>query len=238
MNTNILEISRLSSGYGMREVLTGVSMWVPKAGITAVVGPNGHGKTTLLWTISGLVKARAGSIRFDGVEITGRSAEKIARAGLAHAPQGDLLFTRMTIRDNLLMGAYPLSSQAEINRCRDYVFTLFPKLAERQTQLASSLSGGERRMVGIGRALMSGSSLLMIDEPSLGLAPIVIDQIYDAIVELKAQGLSILLVEENPERASQVADEMFVIDNGEIAMSGRPQDIISNSTILDAYFGS
>lgn len=237
MSANILEISRLRSGYGVREVVSSVSMSVPKAGIAAVVGPNGHGKTTLLWTISGLVKARAGSIRFDGVEITGQPPEKIARLGIAHAPQGDLLFTGMTIRDNLLMGAYRLSSQAEIGRRRDYVFSLFPKLAERQAQLASSLSGGERRMVGIGRALMSGASLLMIDEPSLGLAPIVIDQIYDAIIELKRQGLSILLVEENPERASQVADEMFVMDDGEVVMSGPPQDVISKSTILDAYFG-
>lgn len=238
MSENILEVRGLRSGYGVREVISDVSLSVPRSGTVAVVGPNGHGKTTLLWTISGLVKARAGSVRFDGVDITGQSAERIARLGMAHAPQGDLLFTGMTIRDNLLMGAYRLSSQAEIQRRRDYVFSLFPKLAERQGQLASSLSGGERRMVGIGRALMSGASLLVIDEPSLGLAPIVIDQIYDTLQELNKQGLSILLVEENPERASQLADEMLVIDNGEVVMSGPPQEILSKSTILDAYFGS
>ncbi len=238
MTANILEIRGLHSGYGLREVVGDISMVVPKGGIAAVVGPNGHGKTTLLWTVSGLIRARAGSVLFDGADITHLAPDRIARLGLAHAPQGDLLFSRMTIRDNLLMGAYRLSSQAEIRQRSERVFDLFPKLAERQSQLASSLSGGERRMVGIGRALMADARLLMIDEPSLGLAPIVIDQIYDAILELKRQGLSILLVEENPERASQVADRMFVVDDGRIVMSGLPAEVLGNSGILDAYFGN
>jgi branched-chain amino acid transport system ATP-binding protein len=238
MTANILEVRRLHSGYGVREVISDVSFDVPKGSIAAVVGPNGHGKTTLLWTISGLVKPRAGSIQFDGLDITGYSPDRIARLGLAHAPQGDLLFARMTIRDNLLMGGFRLSSQAEVKQRCEYVFELFPKLAQRQHQLTSSLSGGERRMVGLGRALMAGASLLMVDEPSLGLAPIVIDQIYEALVELKKQGLSIILVEENPERVSDLADQMFVVDDGSIVMSGPPQDILNKSTILDAYFGN
>lgn len=238
MTQPILDIRGLHSGYGLREVISDISMAVPRGGIAAIVGPNGHGKTTLLWTISGLVKARGGSIRFDGKDITALAPDRIAQLGLAHAPQGDLLFSRMTIRDNLLMGAYCLQSKDEIQERCDFVFSLFPKLAQRQAQLASSLSGGERRMVGIGRALMAGAQMLMIDEPSLGLAPIVIDQIYDAILALKKRGLSILLVEENPERASQVADEMFVVDDGKIVMSGAPDEVLGQTSILDAYFGN
>jgi branched-chain amino acid transport system ATP-binding protein len=238
VTSDILQVRQLHSGYGLREVISKISFDLPRGSIAALVGPNGHGKTTLLWTISGLVKPRAGSIHFDGLDITGYSPDRIARLGLAHAPQGDLLFARMTIRDNLLMGGFRLSSKAEVRQRCEYVFELFPKLAQRQNQLASSLSGGERRMVGLGRALMAGATLLLIDEPSLGLAPIVIDQIYEAIVEMKKQGLSILLVEENPERVSELADQMFVVDDGSIVISGPPQEILSKSTILDAYFGN
>lgn len=238
MSEVILDVKALRSGYGAHEVISNATMSVARGTVVAVVGPNGHGKTTLVRTISGLVKPRSGYIRFAGRDVSGDAPHAIARLGIAHAPQGDMLFTRMSIRDNLLMGAYQLSSLPEIRRRNDYVFALFPKLAERQTQLVSSLSGGERRMVGIGRALMSGARLLIIDEPSLGLAPLVIDQIYDAISELKEAGLSILLVEENPERASLIADDMYVIDDGKIVMSGPPQEILSKSSILDAYFGN
>ena len=237
MSRVLLSTAGLSGGYDRNDVVHGLDLSVDEGSIVSIVGPNGHGKTAFLWLLSGLLTPRAGRIEFDGADITGLAPHLIARMGLAHAPQGDLLFPNMTIRENLQMGAYRLSDQGKYRVQRDFVLGLFPKLAEREDQIAGSLSGGERRMVGLGRALMSGAKLLLIDEPSLGLAPIVIDQIYDAIARLREQGVTIVLVEENPERASTVADMMHVVDDGHFVISGTPGEVLDRSDILNAYFG-
>ena len=199
----LLEIRGLSSGYSGLTVLDGLSFEVGAGEFVAVVGPNGHGKSTLLKTISGLVPASGGAIALSGVDLTRRRADQIVAAGIVHVPQGDLLFPDMTVRENLLMGAYLADVAAHAGARLEEVFLLLPKLRERQGQIASTLSGGERRMTGIGRGLMTGGKILMLDEPSLGLAPIVIDQIYELIDSLKAAGRTIVLVEENAARNLQ-----------------------------------
>ncbi len=182
--TPLLSLAGLSAGYGANQVLRGVSLEVPEGRLTAIIGPNGHGKTTLLRTISGLVPVSAGTIQFDGRPLAGKRADEIVAAGIVHVPQGDLLFPEMTVLENLQMGAYLPEAGKQMRSRLDEVFALLPKLKERRDQVASTLSGGERRMVGIGRGLMTGGKLLMLDEPSLGLAPIVIDRIYDVISAL------------------------------------------------------
>jgi branched-chain amino acid transport system ATP-binding protein len=195
----ILELSGVTAGYGSLTVLRDVSLTVGEGEFVTVVGPNGHGKTTLLRAISGLVRRRSGSIRVAGAEIPPRTWQ-VAALGVAHVPQGDLLFAQMSVYENLVMGAYATRDRAEIARRLEEVYALLPKLAERRDQIAASLSGGERRMVGIGRGLMTGGRILLIDEPSLGLAPLVIEQVYEVIAELSRAGRTILLVEENPAR--------------------------------------
>lgn len=233
---SILEVQDLRSGYEGVEVLRGLSFSVAEGELVTVVGPNGHGKTTLLRTISGLVPLRAGMIRIGGQALDGHVHHAVAR-GLAHVPQGDLLFPDMSVRENLAMGAYLCRDRAERARRMDEVLTLFPKLAERRGQLVSSLSGGERRMVGIGRGLMMGGHLMMIDEPSLGLAPIIIEQIYAVIADLRKSGRTILLVEENPARVADIADRILLLDNGEFIWSGPPADLLSSDKLVSAYLG-
>ncbi len=177
MSPALLEIRGISSGYGARPVLSDLTMSVASGEFVAIIGPNGHGKTTLLRTISGLLPVESGEIRFDGRRLDRLRPDQIVAAGVIHVPQSDMLFPEMTVLENLMMGAYCRRSPTEIRRALDEVFVLLPKLAERRGQLASTLSGGERRMVGIGRGLMAAGRVLMLDEPSLGLAPIIIDQI-------------------------------------------------------------
>jgi branched-chain amino acid transport system ATP-binding protein len=195
-----LALDNVASGYGAHLVIREVSLDVQEGTLAALIGPNGHGKTTLLRTISGLVSCRQGTISLGGRRIDRLRPDEIVSAGVVHVPQGDLLFPDMTVLENLRMGAYlPAAAALEKQRLEE-VFTLLPKLKERRGQTASTLSGGERRMVGIGRGLMAGGSLLMLDEPSLGLAPIVIDQIYAVITALRASGRTIVIVEENATR--------------------------------------
>lgn len=234
---NALELSNVVSGHGHREVISDVSLAVPEGSVAALVGPNGHGKTTLLWTISGMLAIRAGKISVWGKALSKPDPEDVVRAGVAHVPQGDWLFPQMTIYENLLMGAYTQRDKHKTEARLAEVYALFPKLSDRKDQLASSLSGGERRMVGIGRGMMAGARIIMLDEPSLGLAPIVVDQIYAAITQMKKIGLSIVLVEENPERAADIADYMYVMDNGRIALHGTPNEVLSSESVLKAYFG-
>ena len=233
----LLHVDAIEAGYGAQTVIRGLSLMMAEGDFAALIGPNGHGKTTLLRAISGLVRLRHGSITLGGIRIDGLRPDEVAAAGIVHVPQGDMLFPEMTVLENLRMGAYlPAAAAREAGRLEE-VFALLPKLKERSRQTASTLSGGERRMVGIGRGLMAGGRLLMLDEPSLGLAPIVIDQIYAVIAGLRDSGRSVLIVEENASRIAEYADRLHLLDNGAFAWSGSGAELMSRPEILAAYLG-
>lgn len=232
-----LIVNGLVTGYDARNVLTGVSLSLSPGELVTVVGPNGHGKSTLLRAISGLLPVRKGSVSLNGKVISGLPAHRVAASGVIHVPQGDLLFSGMSVLENLLMGAYLDSDQTAVARRLDEVFTLLPKLSERRAQIAASLSGGERRMVGIGRALMMKGTVMLIDEPSLGLAPIIIEQIYEVIAQLKRSGRTILLVEENPARVADIADRIHLLDNGAFVWSGEPHVLLERDELMATYLG-
>lgn len=233
-----LEIRDLHADYGREPVLTGVSLTVAPGQVTGIVGPNGNGKTTCLRAISGLTPRRSGTILLDGERIDQLSPEQIARNGVIHVPQGDLIYKKMTVHDNLLVGGSMNASRVVTAQRFDHVLTLFPRLRERLSQTASSLSGGERRMLGIGRGLMSANMrILMLDEPSLGLAPLVIDQIYDAIRNLAETGMAILIVEESVERISETAKHLSLISHGQVVWSGEPAALLASDALTMTYLG-
>ena len=234
----MLEIENLSAGYGNQRVLHGVSLSLGDGQLVAVLGPNGHGKTTLLRCISGIVHPATGYIRLDREEIGGLRVDQIVHRGVVHIPQGDLIFPQMSVLENLLMGAYLESNRATTKERLDQVYGLLPHLRERQHQIANTLSGGERRMLAIGRGLMIGGKALLIDEPSLGLAPLVIDQIYQVLANLKAEGRSILLVEENASRVADVADVAYLLDDGRIVWQGLAQQMWDNAELIETYLGA
>jgi branched-chain amino acid transport system ATP-binding protein len=237
MTAPLLAVDAISAGYLGRNVLHELSMQVSEGSLVAIIGPNGHGKTTLLRAVSGLLSLHAGRIALDGAEIHRRRPDEIVAAGIIHVPQGDMLFPDMTVLENLQMGAYLPAASARMGSRLDEVYALLPKLAERRGQVASTLSGGERRMVGIGRGLMADGRLLMLDEPSLGLAPIVIDQIYEVIVRLKASGRTIVLVEENVARVADKADRIHLLDNGRFVWEGAGSELMNRPEILATYLG-
>lgn len=232
----LLSVKNLRSGYGHIQVLHDVSFELPLSGVAAIIGPNGHGKTTLLRTISGLNRTWAGEITFKGRPMPVK-AEARTRAGLIHVPQGDQLFMEMTVAENLKMGAYRRVGDFDLNSSFDHVYELFPQIAERRSQRVSSLSGGERRMVGIGRGMMAEGKLLMIDEPSLGLAPITIEQVYEALERLAETGRAILVVEENPSRVNVVASRFFLMDGGRFAWSGNAEELRTSASFVSTYLG-
>lgn len=232
-----LEIENLTAGYLGRDVLHGISLSVPEQSLIAIIGPNGHGKTTLLRAISGLVPRTGGSITLAGRALQGLRPDARVAAGVVQVPQGDMVFSEMTVLDNLLMGAYlPAAARGAKTRLEE-VFALLPKLAERRAQVASTLSGGERRMLGIGRGLMADGRVILLDEPSLGLAPIVIEQIYELIARLKASGRTLVVVEENAARVVELADSMYLLDDGRFVWSGAGAELMARPEILETYFG-
>ena len=237
MTAPLLEIRNVEAGYGGQKVLRDVSLEVPAGSLVTLIGPNGHGKTTLMHAISGLVRLTSGEIRLEGQAISGRKAHHIVEKGVVQIPQGDVLFTDMSVQDNLMMGAYPKAAYANAAERLETVYKLLPRLEERRGQIASTLSGGERRMLSLGRGLMANGKLLLIDEPSLGLAPLVIDQIYEVIADLKARGTTILLVEENASRVIGVADKVYLLDDGRIVWQGTADEMEANEDILETYLG-
>ena len=234
----MLEIENLSAGYGNQRVLHGVSLSLGDGQLVSVLGPNGHGKTTLLRCISGIVHPTTGHIRLDREEIGGLRIDQIVHRGVVHIPQGDLIFPQMSVLENLLMGAYLETNPATTKQRLDQVYGLLPHLRERQQQIANTLSGGERRMLAIGRGLMIGGKTLLIDEPSLGLAPLAIDLIYQVLTNLKAEGRSILLVEENASRVADVADVAYLLDDGRIVWQGLAQQMWDNAELIETYLGA
>ena len=233
----MLEIVKIESGYSSLKVIKGISLEVPKSKLVTIIGPNGHGKTTLLRSISGVVRLQSGEINFEGKRIDNLRVDEIVNKGIVHIPQGDMLFPEMNVKDNLLMGAYLVRNQPELKKRITQVLELFPQLGERENQIASTLSGGERRMLAIGRGLMTGAKILLIDEPSLGLAPVVIDDIFKILKELNNQGQTILLVEENVSRVINVSDHIYLIDDGLIAWQGTGEELSSESNIMEVYLG-
>lgn len=233
----MLEVEGLISGYDGATVLHGVDLQVSEGEGVVVLGPNGHGKTTLLRTISGLVRASAGRIRFDGQDVTDWRADQIAAAGLVHIPQGDLLFPEMNVEENLLLGSY-VPAAWELRKPRlERVYELFPKLRDRAKQRASSLSGGERRMLAIGRGLMADAKLLMIDEPSLGLAPVITEDIYARIRGIKAEGLAVLLADESAEHVGGFADRVVLLETGVFVRQGSAASLLEDEALLSTYLG-
>lgn len=233
----MLKVTDLQAGYAGSEVLHAISMQVGDGECVVVLGPNGHGKTTLLRAISGLIRPTAGTVEFDGQTISNKNASAIVAAGVIHIPQGDLPFPELTVMDNLLMGAYRPDAWRERKQRLELVFELFPVLAERPNQLARSLSGGERRMLAIGRGLMSKARLLMIDEPSLGLAPFLIENVYETIRNIRKTGLAILLVDENADHIADLADRVYLLEAGTLIKQGRAEDMLRDEALLAAYLG-
>ncbi|WP_193175186.1 ABC transporter ATP-binding protein [Oricola nitratireducens] len=227
----------LVSGYHARPVLQGVSVELVAGRIAGLIGPNGHGKTTLLRTLSGSIPLRSGKIEMNGEDVSRVPVCDRVGRGLVHIPQGDQLFGDLSVEENLRMGAYLRDDQKAVRQTLDEVFTIFPRLAERRRQTASSLSGGERRMAGIGRGLMAEGRVLMVDEPSLGLAPLVIEQIYEALRQAVQSDRAILVVEENPSRLLGVADAIYLMDAGRIVWSGSAAETVNSSDILATYLG-
>ncbi len=233
----MLKVTDLVAGYAGSEVLHGLSLQVGDGESVVVLGPNGHGKTTLLRAISGLIRPSAGVIEFDGRVISNKSASEIVATGLVHIPQGDLPFPELTVMENLLMGAYRPEAWRERKQKLQQVFELFPVLAERPNQLARSLSGGERRMLALGRGLMGKAKLFMIDEPSLGLAPFLIENVYETIQNIKKTGLSILLVDENAEHVAGLADRVYLLEAGVLIKEGSAEEMLRDEALLEAYLG-
>ena len=233
----LLELAGVSSGYGRSPVLHEVSLEVAAGEIVALIGANGAGKSTLLNTIMGLVPLSAGAIRYDGKAIGGLPTPAIVRAGLAQVPERRQLFGAMTVEENLRMGAYTERDRSATERALEEQFAHFPVLRERRHQLAQTLSGGEQQMVAIARALMSRPRLLLLDEPSLGLAPLNVEQIMKQIVALRAAGGTVLVVEQNARAALDIADRGYVLENGAITLAGAARELLDNAAIQDAYLG-
>jgi branched-chain amino acid transport system ATP-binding protein len=233
----MLELSGVGASYGPVMAVTGVSITVREGEAVGLLGSNGAGKSTLLRAISGLVRLRSGSITFDGANIASLPPYEIAGHGIAHVPEGRRVFPEMTVQENLEVGAYIPRAKAERRQSLELVFSIFPKLAARKSQAAGTMSGGEQQMVAIGRGLMLKPRLLMLDEPSLGLAPVVIDSTFDAIQKIHALGMAILLVEQNAARALTLVRRAYVLEGGEVVMQGTSAELVNNAQLQEAYLG-
>ena len=234
----MLEISDLVTAYGKIEALKGVSLRAENGRITCLLGPNGAGKTTLMMSIAGILKPQRGAIRLDGAELTGLTPARIVTAGVALVPENRLVFPRMSVRENLLAGAYQRGDKAEVANDVERMYARFPRLRERREQLAGTLSGGEQQMLAVARALMSRPRVLLMDEPSLGLAPLVVAEIFRIVAELNRDGTTIFLVEQNAHMALQVAHHFYLMEQGRVTFSGTPGQLAEDEVIQRAYLGA
>jgi branched-chain amino acid transport system ATP-binding protein len=237
----MLTIDNLHAAYGKVEVLHGISLEVPKGKLVTLIGSNGAGKTTTMRAISGMIKPRGGRVLLAGQDVTGLDSHRIARAGLAHSPEGRRVFATMSVTDNLLLGAFPRFTRArpkgDVQRDLERALELFPRLKERRTQLAGTLSGGEQQMLAMARAVMLNPEVVLLDEPSMGLAPILVDEVFRIIARLKAEGVTMLLVEQFAQAALNVADYGYVLENGRISVHGPAESLKSDPKVVAAYLG-
>lgn len=233
----MLEIRDLKVYYGVIQAIKGISFDVNEGEVIALIGANGAGKTTILHTITGLLSAKEGSIFFDGNNITKVPAHKIVTMGMAHVPEGRRVFAQLSVYQNLMMGAYTRSDKKEISESLDLIYQRFPRLKERKNQIAGTLSGGEQQMLAMGRALMSHPRIILMDEPSMGLSPIFVNEIFDIITEVSKSGTTVLLVEQNAKKALSIADRAYVLETGNIIMEGKADELLNNDAIKKAYLG-
>jgi branched-chain amino acid transport system ATP-binding protein len=233
----LLEVKDLNVYYGAIHALQGISFDLEEGEIVTLIGANGAGKSTTLKTISGLLRARTGTVRLRGEDLTSMPAQNIVKRGMIHVPEGRKIFAPLTVQENLEMGAYTRNDKAEIQRNMERAFKSFPRLKERMNQLGGTLSGGEQQMLAIGRGLMAQPKLLLLDEPSMGLAPILVEEIFSIIKEINAQGVSILLVEQNALMALSVAHRGYVLETGTIGLSGTGKELLDNPQVQSAYLG-
>ena len=233
----MLKVENINVYYGAIHALKGISVEVKQGEIVTLIGANGAGKSTILRTISGLLRAKTGDIVFEGNAIGGMPAEEIVRKGISQVPEGRRIFANMTVAENLELGAYIRSDKAGIRKDIDKVFERFPRLGERRSQIAGTLSGGEQQMLAIGRGLMSQPKLMLLDEPSMGLAPLLVKEIFSIIQEINASGTTILLVEQNAQAALSVADRAYVLETGRITLSGTGKELMASDAVRKAYLG-
>ena len=237
MSGAMLELENVSAGYGHFQALFNVSMRVDAGEAVAVIGSNGAGKTTLLRVISGLLPATSGKMTMEGIDLRRTPPHKIIEAGIAHVPENRRLFPRLTVEENLRMGAYAKSARAHFQERLDYVYGLFPRLKERRNQLAGTMSGGEQQMLAIGRALMSKPKLILLDEPSMGLAPVIVAQVFDLVRRIRSEGYTVLIVEQNVAQVLKVVDRAYLIEVGRVEKSGSAAEMLASDDIRKAYMG-
>ena len=233
----MLKIENLTVSYGGIEALKGIDLEVPEGSIVTLIGANGSGKSTTLRTIMGLVKCKSGKITYKGEDITGAPSPSIVAKGITLVPEGRRVFPDLTVLENLKIGAYLRNDHAQIKKDLEWVYELFPRLKERSWQLAGTLSGGEQQMLAVGRALMSRPKIMMMDEPSLGLAPLIVKSIFSIIQEINKNGVTILLIEQNANMALRIADWGYVLETGKIVLAGKGQDLLQNEDVKSAYLG-
>lgn len=237
MSENILEVKDLVVNYGAIRALKGISFNVESGEIISLIGSNGAGKTTTLHSISNLIKKNSGKVIFDGVDVTDLPPDQIVKRGLIHVPEGRRIFANLSVKDNLEMGAFTRNDRSKIKEDMEHVFELFPRMKERLKQFAGTLSGGEQQMLAMGRGLMADPKLLLLDEPSMGLAPILVDEIFEIIKKINDEGTTILLVEQNAFKAMSIADRVYILETGSVQSSGLSQDMINDPAVKKAYLG-
>ncbi len=233
----MLEVKDLEVYYGMIQAIKGISFEVNQGEVIALIGANGAGKTTTLHTITGLLSPKEGSVLFEGQDITKVPAHKIVSMGMAHVPEGRRVFSQLSVYENLKLGAYTRKDKSNIDKELQSIYERFPRLAERKNQLAGTLSGGEQQMLAMGRALMSKPSIVLMDEPSMGLSPILVNEIFDIIESISKSGTTVLLVEQNAKKALSIADRAYVLETGKVVLEGDAKDLLENDSIKKAYLG-